>query len=825
MGCRQSSMLEKKRNKEDQRIEVGKIVQRASENKEADVIVIPKQTEKATMGIAQSFLRKATFHKRKLEMHRNIVDFQRIVSSPTTSVAEYVDAIVDQATTCCNCEVASVFFYDEIKHDMWCIGSKDLEGFSIDFGEGIVGLVATTGKLVNLEDARTSKHFFSTIDEQTGFVTKSLLALPLTHPKNEKLTIGVLEVINKLKSGGGNACFGHDDILELKKLAIHLGQSFYRQRFKAIQGRTQGDAEVTSLINSMSDVTNDKAPVDTVEKTELLKASKIKKKVNFNHDLKSLAKTEELENAFVWPAILSPDYPQNFLSTKFDVLEYDPEHLKKFVHLILLDTGCIDLFEIPGDILANFSDAMMKLYRNNPFHNWYHGFGVMHFTYFQMKHTSAVEFLTHLEVFAVLIASLGHDADHPGFTNSFIVLTEDDIALRYNDISVLENHHASKTTGLLRRTTTMINISLSPADKRQFRKLIITSILATDMVHHGELCKLIVGRPHINPFDKQNPTDRQLVLKIMIHSSDLSIQTFPWNIASKWEQRISLEFARQAIEETKHGLTVLPFMQNLSSFQRRGKLQVDFIDFCLVPLWEPLSHLYFSLRPQFQSLKSNRSKYHSRSQDAYEPIDAQAVENISSGSIKDKQSFSNASATIKDNNPSEMQSTAQPQASQKKSKYRFQKQRSFKTPKRRTLSMGSKPAHSRRALVGDKNSTLMDKSRYVSEQKLGSPSFRRPSVDERRLLATSSMPSVLRGSANISDIVGSRNDTPIPNKTTLKPLDDATSEKDIVKAGDSLDAISEESESDGAVKHVESTHFALTSSDEEDEALFVSRKK
>lgn len=44
-----------------------------------------------------------------------------------------------------------------------------------------------------------------------------------------------------------------------------------------------------------------------------------------------------------------------------------------------------------------------------------------------------------------IIASLAHDIGHPAFTNRFLVNTRDDIAVLYNDISVLENMHCSRT--------------------------------------------------------------------------------------------------------------------------------------------------------------------------------------------------------------------------------------------------------------------------------------------------------------------------------------------------------------------------------------------
>jgi len=49
--------------------------------------------------------------------------------------------------------------------------------------------------------------------------------------------------------------------------------------------------------------------------------------------------------------------------------------------------------------------------------------------------------MTDLEVAVTTISCLVHDTDHPGYNNPYMVATRDRLALRYNDRSVLENHH------------------------------------------------------------------------------------------------------------------------------------------------------------------------------------------------------------------------------------------------------------------------------------------------------------------------------------------------------------------------------------------------
>lgn len=248
---------------------------------------------------------------------------------------------------------------------------------------------------------------------------------------------------------------------------------------------------------------------------------------------------------------------------------------------------------------------LRKLYRDNAFHNWYHGFSVFHMCYYQMYTSARFGQFSSLEAFALLIATLCHDLDHPGFTNAFMIESASPLALRHNDISVLENHHANLCCELLRRPATAIIGGLDAASLKVLRRYTIKCILDTDMAHHGEMVQKL-----------QDPTsvdDRQLMMSAAVHTCDLSAQVLPWHIASQWEEMISTEFVNQAHEEKAAGRTPLPFMNfPMEDIKLRGKLQRDFLDFVLIPLWDPFTQLIPELRPCYRNLIKNRSYYHHR---------------------------------------------------------------------------------------------------------------------------------------------------------------------------------------------------------------------
>jgi hypothetical protein len=287
---------------------------------------------------------------------------------------------------------------------------------------------------------------------------------------------------------------------------------------------------------------------------------------------------------------------------------------------------------IVPDKLRAWAGAARRLYRDNPFHSWFHGVSVFQMCFYQLRISKISAYLRFLDVFALLVAALCHDLDHPGYTNSFLISTEDELALRYNDVSVLENHHASLACDLMRKEDSRINSGLCKSSLPIFRRSIIKCILDTDMAHHSALCqtlqadKLPAALKECQSLERGVKLDevRQPLLGILIHAADLSAQVLPWHVASQWEERISREFTNQVSDELQRGLMPAPFMQfNFTDLKQRGKLQKDFIDFVLRPLWRPHTDLIPELEDCYGNLISNRACYdfrcnHGKDQDETE---------------------------------------------------------------------------------------------------------------------------------------------------------------------------------------------------------------
>ena len=83
------------------------------------------------------------------------------------------------------------------------------------------------------------------------------------------------------------------------------------------------------------------------------------------------------------------------------------------------------------------------------------------------------------------------------------------------------------------------------------------------MSHHEKHCKIIASRDKLRPFTSTNAADRQMLLDLVIHCSDLSAQVQPWNIARRWENDLDGVLAGGC--RTESGTHARSLMLNLDS--------------------------------------------------------------------------------------------------------------------------------------------------------------------------------------------------------------------------------------------------------------------
>lgn len=279
-----------------------------------------------------------------------------------------------------------------------------------------------------------------------------------------------------------------------------------------------------------------------------------------------------------------------------------------FPHIatVLRDCNLLAKFNIQMSTLTNFLTEIRRLYdqRGNPFHNFYHGFNVFHSSYFLLTSTKAHTLCCAEDILAVLIASLCHDVDHTGRTNSFEVSKSSNLALLYHDTSVLEQHHAAIAFFTLQQENCNIFKAIPKNVYQAIRKIIISAILATDMTKHFSIIAKMNERFQnlaTAPLGSQEG-DKMALLDLIVHCSDLAHPAKSFDLCLRWSLLVRQEFISQAQEEAALSLPVTAYMKDLKDVKSYLKNEVSFATYVVKPLWECLS---LGLHPYVEQQVSN----------------------------------------------------------------------------------------------------------------------------------------------------------------------------------------------------------------------------
>lgn len=185
------------------------------------------------------------------EITKLLQEAESLEDALRTSLSEVVKAV--------GAEAGTIWFYnsagDRRIYPSFIIGGADLTGMSLAEGEGIAGQVVQSGKTSVVKDCQKDERWAGRFDEATGFVTKSMVCVPLI---NKYETIGCIQIINK-KDG---SLYDDADVALCEDLAmltaiaidgrgLNLGFAEEKKSIISLRGVTkvfgQGDTQIQIL--------------------------------------------------------------------------------------------------------------------------------------------------------------------------------------------------------------------------------------------------------------------------------------------------------------------------------------------------------------------------------------------------------------------------------------------------------------------------------------------------------------------------------------------------------------------------------------------------
>ncbi|XP_034835238.1 high affinity cAMP-specific and IBMX-insensitive 3',5'-cyclic phosphodiesterase 8 isoform X2 [Maniola hyperantus] len=240
----------------------------------------------------------------------------------------------------------------------------------------------------------------------------------------------------------------------------------------------------------------------------------------------------------------------------------------------------------------------------NTYHNSTHAADVLQAVAFFLEKDRLKMILEPLEAAAALISAAAHDIDHPGTSSAFLCNSRHSLAILYNDISVLESHHAALSFKLtLNDDRVNIFKNLDRDTYKSVRHNVIDMILATEMTKHFEhLAKFVNvfyakssgskedGMQCDEPLSLDttaltSPENVSLVKRMMIKCADVSNASRPQKFAFEWARRIAEEYFLQTDEEKAKDLpVVMPMFDRATCSIPRS--QIGFIDYIIIDMME-----------------------------------------------------------------------------------------------------------------------------------------------------------------------------------------------------------------------------------------------
>ncbi|KAH3758795.1 3'5'-cyclic nucleotide phosphodiesterase [Pelomyxa schiedti] len=253
---------------------------------------------------------------------------------------------------------------------------------------------------------------------------------------------------------------------------------------------------------------------------------------------------------------------------------------------VLHELDVLTPLNIPPEEVKAYIDEIEHLYKPNDYHNTVHAADVVQCLYYLLIHGlwEVIGVTNYLDVFILIISGVVHDVGHPGVNNAFLIATENELALRYNDRSVLENFHASLAIKIfLSKYASRWN--LPKEEIKQVRTGIINLVLATDVSQHFEIIskfKVLMANPKRD--FKNNREHLSQLLAIAIKTADISNVMRPHTLMQQWVKNLTMEFFSQGDQEQEQGVAPSPFTDRSCGTAKLAKLQTNFVKLVAQPL-------------------------------------------------------------------------------------------------------------------------------------------------------------------------------------------------------------------------------------------------
>jgi GAF domain-containing protein len=395
-----------------------------------------------------------------------------------------LEQICESAIQLINAERCTVWLMDSTKSRVGSI-SPD-----------IISEIVDSRLIVNIPNVSADRRFDRSDDQATGFESKSLLAVPILE-QEEQTVLGIVQVLNKIPGYDGQV-FTDDDERLLIAMASFAGVSIAKL---ALQTMSAKASAVFDLYHA------------GLEQKGLVQRQ---------------MKLTEADAAFL-------------NSPAADARSVDAHQVLKLIVSCFIHFDLLEKLHIPFVMFFQSMMLFQAITSELPYHNTHHALDTVQSLFCLLHLTGEHKNFDPIELFALLLAAVMHDAGHTGENGGYVAPA---LVIMFKNQPPTETAHAHSAIQLLTKKTVNICDGFAQADARKFWNLFVQLILSSGVYKQVDFIQLWKSG------DLSKLNQMRLLLKI----ANMSNVARPYEIAMNHAQLLRRE-REQVLQEEKiqHG--------------------------------------------------------------------------------------------------------------------------------------------------------------------------------------------------------------------------------------------------------------------------------
>jgi adenylate cyclase len=186
--------------------------------------------------------------RERLEDVNILLDVTRRISG-ADSLDEILEALVEMTSLAISCDRTSFFLHDVGTGELYSRVAQGIRRREIRLlnNDGVIGAAFQTGRSIIIDDAYADPRFNPSIDRDLGYVTKTVLCVPLRTAKGN--VIGVAQALNKI----GGTFTAHDQAL-LEGIAAQSIPAL--QSSQTVERMQKARAQELAFLDIVADITS-----------------------------------------------------------------------------------------------------------------------------------------------------------------------------------------------------------------------------------------------------------------------------------------------------------------------------------------------------------------------------------------------------------------------------------------------------------------------------------------------------------------------------------------------------------------------------------------